>query len=122
MMQPVPLGVLAGSAIRGMCPACGSSTLFSGVIAFSPKCTICGLDFDRFDVGDGPAAFLILIVGAIVTIGAVIVQVRYAPPFWVHVLLWLPLAVILVIGMLRIAKALLLHLEYRQRVVHGPGE
>ena len=116
---------VAQVALRGLCPRCGARTLFSGFLTFAPKCRACGLDFSSFNVGDGPAAFLIFIVGGLVTAGAVTVELSWAPPFWVHVLLWAPLATILTIGLLRLAKGLLVTLEYRHRAREGriaPGE
>jgi uncharacterized protein (DUF983 family) len=77
------------------------------------------LDFSQFNVGDGPAAFLIMIVGAIVTIGAVSLQLSIEPPFWVHIVIWVPVTAALVIGLLRIAKGALLVLEYRNRAREG---
>jgi uncharacterized protein (DUF983 family) len=93
--------------------------LFSGIARFAPKCRSCGLDFSQFNVGDGPAAFLILIVGAFIMIGAVVTELKFAPPLWVHALLWLPLTGILVIALLRIAKGLLLIQEYRTQAKEG---
>jgi uncharacterized protein (DUF983 family) len=113
--EPVPAAV----ALRGLCPRCGKKTLFAGVASFAPKCRACGLDYDGFNVGDGPAAFLIFIVGAIVVALAMFVELRFEPPFWVHILLWLPLTIVLVVGLLRLSKALLLSLEYRHRAREG---
>ena len=109
----------AQAAIRGLCPKCGTPGLFSGLIRFSPHCLSCGLDFGQFNVGDGPAAFLIMIVGAIVTILAVVVQLQFEPPFWVHILLWVPFTLALVLGLLRVAKGALIALEYRNRAREG---
>jgi uncharacterized protein (DUF983 family) len=106
-------------ALRGLCPRCGAKTLFGSVTGFAPKCRACGLDLTAFNVGDGPAAFLILIVGALVVGLAIIVELSFGPPWWVHVLLWLPLTTALVIFSLRIAKGLLLALEYRHRAQEG---
>lgn len=64
-------------------------------------------------MGDGPAAFLIMIVGGIVTALAVWLQLAVEPPWWVHVLLWVPLTTALVLAGLRLAKAWLLQAEYR---------
>ena len=108
-----------GAALRGLCPRCGARTLFAGLAAFAPKCRACGLDFAGFNVGDGPAAFLIFIVGGIVVALAIAVELGAAPPWWVHVLLWLPLATILTVGLLRLSKGLLLALEYRHRAREG---
>lgn len=109
----------AQAAIRGLCPKCGAPGLFGGIVRFAPKCSQCGLDFSQFNVGDGPAAFLIMIVGAIVTILAVVVQLQFEPPFWVHILLWVPTTLALVLGLLRIAKGALITLEYRNRAREG---
>ena len=49
-------------ALKGSCPRCGQGPLFKGWVRFEPRCRACSLDFDSFNVGDGPAAFLILIV------------------------------------------------------------
>ena len=107
------------TALRGLCPRCGEKTLFAGIASFAPKCRACGLDYSGFDVGDGPAAFLIFIVGAIVVALAMFVELSFEPPFWVHILLWLPLTIVLVVGLLRLSKALLLALEYRHRAREG---
>jgi uncharacterized protein (DUF983 family) len=113
--EPTPGAV----ALRGLCPRCAAKTLFKGPAAFAPKCRACGLDFAGFNVGDGPAAFLILIVGALVTGLAVALELAAEPPFWLHIILWLPLTAALVIGSLRLAKGLLLSLEYRHRAREG---
>jgi uncharacterized protein (DUF983 family) len=113
--EPTPLDV----ALRGLCPRCSARTLYRGPAGFAPVCRACGLDFAGFNVGDGPAAFLILIVGALVTGLAVGLELAAEPPWWLHVLLWLPLTAGLVIGLLRLAKGLLLALEYRHRAREG---
>ena len=60
-----------------------------------------------------------MIVGGIVTILAVVVQLKFEPPFWVHILLWVPITLALVLGLLRIAKGALMALEYRNRAREG---
>jgi uncharacterized protein (DUF983 family) len=106
---------LGEAALFGLCPKCGAKTLFAGWTAFAPRCRACGLDFARFNVGDGPAAFLTLIVGAVIVVLAVTLQLAAEPPWWVHVILWVPLTTFGVIGGLRLAKAALLWSEYRQK-------
>ena len=76
---------------------------------------MCGLDFGQFNVGDGPAAFLTLIVGTLVVVLAISVQLGFEPPFWVHIVLWVPLSAGLTLGGLRIAKGALIASEYRNR-------
>jgi uncharacterized protein (DUF983 family) len=106
------------AAVRGQCPRCGERTLFDGLAAFAPKCRACGLDFAAFNVGDGPAAFLILIVGAILTASAITVELLFEAPWYVH-LIWIPVGAALTIGGLRIAKALLLAREYETGAREG---
>lgn len=104
---------LAAAALFGLCPRCGAKTLFGGLLAFSERCSACGLDFTRFNVGDGPAAPVTLGVGTITVALAVWVALAFEPAWWVHVLLWGPLTLALVIGGLRVTKAWLLASEYR---------
>lgn len=92
--------------------------MFRGWISFAEKCPACGLDYSSFNVGDGPAAFLIFIVGTITVVGALIVDGAFSPPWWVH-LVWIPVAAALTIGGLRLSKALLLAQEYRHRAREG---
>jgi uncharacterized protein (DUF983 family) len=106
------------SVIRGDCPRCGADGLFDGWVRFAPKCRGCGLDFQSFNVGDGPAAFLIFIVGTITVVGALVVDGAFAPPWWVH-LVWVPIAAALTILGLRLSKAWLLGQEYRHRAREG---
>ena len=104
--------------MRGDCPRCGAHTLFQGWVRFAPKCRSCGLDFDSFNVGDGPAAFLIFIVGASVVVAALVVDGAFSPAWWVH-LVWIPVTAALTIGGLRASKAWLLAQEYRHRAREG---
>jgi uncharacterized protein (DUF983 family) len=106
---------LREAALFGLCPRCGERTLFAGPIKFADRCGACDLEFSRFNVGDGPAAFLTMIVGAIVVVLALTLQLSAEPPWWVHVILWVPLTTLGVIGGLRLAKAALLWSEYRQK-------
>lgn len=104
----------AEAALFGLCPKCGARTVFDGLTRFAPRCRACGLDFSQFNVGDGPAAFLTLIIGTLVTVLAITLELTAHPPFWVHVLLWVPITSAAVVGGLRVAKAWLLGAEYRR--------
>ncbi len=101
--------------MRGLCPACGAASLFAGTLRFADSCPRCGLDFGRFNVGDGPAAFLTLIVGTLIAGLAIWLELAMSPPWWVHVLIWLPVTIIGVMLSLRVAKAALLALEYKNK-------
>ena len=110
---------IASAALFGLCPRCSARTLFDGVARFAPRCGSCGLDYTRFNVGDGPAAFLTLIIGAVVAGLAIWVQIAFEPPFWVHILLWVPLTSLAVVMGLRAGKAALLAIEYRRDAGEG---
>ncbi len=95
--------------------------MFAGLLAFAPECRTCGLAFAAFNVGDGPAAFLTLGIGTIVTVLAIWLELAVGPPWWVHALLWVPLTIGGVVGSLRIAKGMLLALEYHRDAREGRG-
>jgi len=115
MTPPKPLQAGLGS----LCPKCGARTLFDGLIKFASRCRVCGLDYTAFNVGDGAAAFLILIVGALVTGLALWLELSVSPPFWVHLLLWPIVTLALVVGLLRVAKGMLITLEYKNAAREG---
>ena len=119
--NPTPKGQppIARAALFGLCPQCGAQTLFDGPAKFAPHCRVCSLDFQSYNVGDGPAAFLTLIVGALVLLLALVVEFSIRPPLWLHVILWPVLTVICVTGALRLAKGALLILEYRNKAREG---
>ncbi|HEY0957684.1 MAG TPA: DUF983 domain-containing protein [Novosphingobium sp.] len=110
---------IASAALFGLCPRCGARALFDGAAKFASHCRACGLDFSAYNVGDGPAAFLTLIVGALITALAITLQIAWHPPFWVHIVLWVPLTTLAVIGGLRAGKAALLAAEYQKSAGEG---
>ncbi len=92
--------------------------MFAGWVRFAERCRACGLDFESFNVGDGPAAFLIFIVGAVLVGGALVVDGAFTPAWWVH-MIWIPLGVAMTVLGLRCGKALLLTQEYFHRAREG---
>lgn len=107
------------TGLKGHCPRCGQGKLFDGILALKPRCAACGLDFAFADAGDGPAVFVILIVGFII-IGLVLwLQVNYGPPIWVHALLFGPLTIALSLLSLRWSKGIFVALQYRHDASEG---
>jgi uncharacterized protein (DUF983 family) len=116
------LPTVTESAIRGIackCPRCGKGKLYAGFLTLAPRCAACGLDYAFIDAGDGPAVFIIMLAGAIVVAAALIVEVKYQPPFWVHAALWLPLIVVTTVLPLRAMKSLLIALQYHHKAAEG---
>jgi uncharacterized protein (DUF983 family) len=110
------------SALRGLacrCPRCGRGKLYSGYLNLRANCEACGLDYAFTDAGDGPAVFIILIAGAIVVGSALIVEVKYQPPFWLHAMLWLPLTLVVTLWPLRAMKSLLIALQFHHKAAEG---
>src|SRR5690606_34634760 len=81
--------------LRGRCPRCGEGHLFQGYLNLKRRCVVCGLDYDFADSADGPAVFVMLIIGFVIVGLALYVEVSFGPPLWVHFLLWLPLTLVL---------------------------
>lgn len=117
MADAPPPPIRAG--LTGRCPRCDAHTLFDGWTRFAPRCDVCGLDFSIFNVGDGPAAFLTLIIGGLVATLAIAVELIFSPPYWVHILLWPVVALVLILSGLRAGKGVLLALEYRNAAREG---
>jgi uncharacterized protein (DUF983 family) len=119
--RAVPGPPVVQAALKGLCPRCGAPTLFDGPARFAAMCSGCGLDFSTFNVGDGPAAFLTLILGAIIVALAITLDLTVHPPFWVHIVIWVPVTAAAVVLALRVSKAALLTLEYRNKAREAGG-
>ena len=107
--RPTPSPISTG--LRCRCPACGKGRLYDGILSVAPKCESCGLDLSAHDSGDGPAVCVIFIVGFVVVALAYIVEMMFAPPLWVHAVIWIPVITGLSILLLRPAKAILVALH-----------
>src|SRR6202795_754862 len=121
-MQDQTLPTVTESAMRGIackCPRCGKGKLYAGFLNLRPKCESCGLDYAFIDTGDGPAIFIIMLAGAIVVGCALIVEVKYQPPFWLHTVLWLPLILVTTLLPLRAMKSLLIALQFHHKAAPG---
>ena len=107
------------TGVNGRCPRCGEGKLFSGYLKVKPSCAACGLDFTFADSADGPAVFIMLIAGFAILGGALWLDITYEPPIWVHLIIWLPLAVILCLALLRPMKGIAIALQYAHKAEEG---
>lgn len=94
------------------CPRCGEGALFYGYLTLADGCESCELDYGFADAGDGPAVFVMLIVGALVVAPALVAQVVYSPPIWAQLLVWGGLGIGLSLYLLRALKGVLITLQY----------
>jgi len=111
-MRAAPLFVVA---LRCRCPRCGEGPLYDGVLRVRERCPVCGLDLRKADTGDGPTVFVMFFLSILVIGAGIWVEMAYAPPLWVHVLLWPVPTIVLAILIMRPAKALMVALQYRTR-------
>ena len=119
-IQDVPsLGSTLWAGVAGRCPACHRGKLYCGYLVPAPKCDVCGQDYGFADAGDGPAVFVILVTGFVVTGLALFTEMRYAPPYWLHAALWGPLAIFLPLVLLRSFKGALIALQFRHKAEEG---
>ncbi|SDM70171.1 Uncharacterized conserved protein, DUF983 family [Methylobacterium phyllostachyos] len=113
---PIPTG------LRGRCPRCGEGHLFNGFLALRPSCEACGLDYSHFDSADGPAFFVMSIVGLVVVGLALWLEITYEPPIWVHALVAVTMSVGLSLMLVRPLKGLLIALQYSNKAEQGRFE
>lgn len=118
-LSPTTAPLPAMRGLRGRCPRCGDGKMFEGFLTVRPACEKCGLDYSFADAGDGPAVFVILIGGAIVVFAALMTEVVYQPPYWLHAALWLPLILVVTLLPLRMVKGLLIVLQYHHKAAPG---
>src|SRR6516165_3995347 len=117
----LPTRPLWGSIRRGLsgrCPSCGSGKMFRAFLKVADRCTACGEALHHHRADDAPAYFVILIVGHVVVPLALIVEVAYAPPYWLHAVLWLPLTAGLAIGLLSPVKGAIVGWQWAN-YMHG---
>jgi uncharacterized protein (DUF983 family) len=101
--------------VSARCPRCREGALFSGFLEVNAQCPSCGLDLRAHDSGDGPAVFVIFIVGALSVIGALSVETALEPPYWLHFLIWPVVVIGLTMALLRPLKARFIEIQYRRR-------
>ncbi len=111
--SPFTVGLLS------RCPRCGEGHLFSGYLQVAHSCDACGQSFEFAQSTEGPAVFIILIVGFIIVGAAAVVESLFHPAPFVHLILWLPATVVLSMSLLRPFKATLIALQFQNRAEEG---
>ena len=88
----------------GCCPACGKGRVFDGFLRVVAECAHCHAPLGLARADDAPPYFTILIVGHIVIPAMLIMQKMEDPPTWLLSVIFIPLTVILAIGLIRPIK------------------
>lgn len=99
------------------CPKCRTGSLYAPgfTLTMRQKCENCGLDLTRSDSADGPAVFLIFILGFLLVPLALWVDSLFGWPLWLHAIVWGIVALGLTVGSLRPLKAYIIALQYKHR-------
>ena len=109
----LPSAILTG--LKARCPRCGQGPLFRSGLVLRAKCDRCGLYYAFADSGDGPAVFVILIVGAIVAPLLLVLQFGLDLPDWVALAITMVAAVVLCLALLPPFKAILFALQWKHK-------
>ena len=107
-----------GFAFKGRCPVCRKGKLFKSGITIVEACSHCGTKLGDNDVGDGAAVFLIFILGFTIVPLAWLTEVAFAPPIWVHIIVFGGVMLGMILLLLPAMKAFIMLLQYR----HRPGD
>lgn len=110
------------AGLGGKCPRCGQGALFKSFLALHDQCRACGLDFSKADAGDGPAVFILFIVGFIAVALAFVAHFVWFAPMWAAFLISGVAAIALSLALLRPMKATLIALQFRHKAEQGAEE
>ncbi|MBN8941380.1 MAG: DUF983 domain-containing protein [Rhizobiales bacterium] len=100
------------------CPNCGKGRMFSSYLKVAPHCDSCGEALYHHRADDAPPYLTIMVVGHIVVPLLMWVELHYEPALWIHFILWLPLTLVLCLGLLPPLKGLVVALQWALRM-HG---
>ena len=89
--------------------------MFQGYLKFRDHCRVCSSNFKAADAGDGPAVFVILVVGAIVAPLLIILQFGLKLPGWLALTLTMAAAIALCLALLPPFKSLLFALQWKHK-------
>jgi len=104
------------------CPRCGQGNLYDGFLKVAEGCPRCGLDYSRADSGDGPAIFLLFIVGFIAVLVLVLLRFGFDAPAWVALLASFIVGGLTIWMSIRPLKAYMISLQYANKAREGQLE
>ena len=107
------------TGLKGRCPRCGKGHMFQGFLKIRPACEVCVLDLAFADAGDGPAFFVMSIVGIVVVALALWVEFTYERRIWVPLVMCFTLTAVLSLALVRPLKGILVALQYHHKAEEG---
>jgi uncharacterized protein (DUF983 family) len=114
--QASPKAVNFKAAALGRCPVCQKGKLFCGFLKVCESCSHCGTSFTKAGTGDGPVVFVILIAGFAACFGMMYMELTYSPPLWLQLAVWIPVAGLLSLLLMRPLKGLMLAAQLRHHI------
>jgi uncharacterized protein (DUF983 family) len=118
MTSPISLPTALARGFSMRCPNCGHGHLFGRFLKVADHCETCGEDFTPQRADDFPAYLVIIMVGHIVVPALLAVEMAYAPPVWLQLLIWLPVTVFSSLALLQPTKGAIVALQWQTRM-HG---
>ena len=107
------------AGIAGKCPRCGQGALFRNFLALKDRCPVCSLDYSKADSGDGPAVFVMFIVGFVAVAVAFVARFVWYAPILTAFAISGVVAIALSLALLRPFKATLIALQYQHKAEEG---
>lgn len=104
--------------VTSLCPACGRGRIFRALLKVNDQCPACGEALHHHRADDFPAYLNIVLVGHIVVPLVLFVETMFAPPYWVHGVIWLPLTLALAFGLMHPIKGAVIAWQWAMRM-HG---
>ncbi len=102
------------------CPACAKGAMFRCYLKVNDACPVCGEELHHQRADDAPPYFTMFITGHVVIGGILAMEQSFAPPTWVHLIIWLPILVALSLWLLPRIKGALIAYQWANRM-HGFG-
>lgn len=102
------------------CPACGKGDVYGAFLKVRDACPACHEELHHHRADDAPPYFTMLITGHVIVGAVMTVETAYAPPMWVHALIWGPLVVLMSLWLLPRIKGALIGYQWALGM-HGFG-
>jgi uncharacterized protein (DUF983 family) len=98
--------------LRGRCPKCGEGRMFRAFLKVADACPVCGEELHHHRADDFPAYLVIVIVGHIVVAATLAVEATFAPPLWLHLVIWLPLTAAMALALIQPIKGMVVGFQW----------
>jgi len=96
----------------GKCPNCGQGKMFRAFLKVADNCPACGEPLHHQRADDFPAYIVIILVGHIIVPLVLLVETEWAPPTWVHMVIWPALVAVMTLGLLQPVKGAIVGLQW----------